>query len=92
VASVTNQASGVNDNVLGFRTTPEACYSRRALQLAMSTEAAWSECKGRCQQVYTVNPLQAADLDALHSAYNPLHTPCYDVFSETYLVPSFPCL
>jgi len=68
VASVTNQAPGVNDNVLGFRTTPEACYSRRTLQPAMSAEAAWSECKGRCQQVYTVNPLQAADLDALHGA------------------------
>lgn len=92
VASFTNQASGVNDNVLGFRTTPEACYSRRTLQSAMSAEAAWSECKGRCQQVYTVNSLQAADLDALHGAYHPSHTPCYDVFPATWLVPSFPCL
>lgn len=88
VASVTDQASGENDDVLGFRTKPEACYSRTALRPAMSAEAAWTECQGRCQQVYTVNPLQAADLDALHGVYSPPLS--HDAFPTSCLVPSFP--
>ena len=67
VRSVTNQAPVENNDVVGFRTKLETCYSRVLLP-AMSAENAWDSCKGKCQQVYTVDPLNAADLDALHGA------------------------